>query len=279
VDLQQQIKSEQPSGPSYTRQDEELLLQELKNVSNLQLRVVAELERLCQVEEQKQREDETKYWQDFNMFSKQIQTIRYDEYAWKSNLEGLVSELDRLRCNTNLNSITNKVYSDAFQISVVQGIGAINNLRLGKLPYVLVEWDEINAAWGQATSLLHTIVKRINFKFSSWKLVPMGSFSRMQRLQDQSQYELYGSSDISLGRLFWYRRFDTAMVGFLFCVKELADACEQKNKAFRLPYRIDKDKIGDMSIKIQFNNEETWTKSLKYLLTNLKCLLYETLVM
>lgn len=37
--------------------------------------------------------------------------------------------------------------------------------------------------------------------------------------------------------------------------------------------RIDKDKICDMSIKIQFNNEETWTKSLKYLLTNLKWLL------
>lgn len=28
-----------------------------------------------------------------------------------------------------------------------------------------------------------------------------------------------------------------------------------------------------MSIKIQFNNEETWTKSLKYMLTNLKWLL------
>ncbi len=38
-------------------------------------------------------------------------------------------------------------------------------------------------------------------------------------------------------------------------------------------YRIDKDKIGEMSIKIQFNNEETWTKSLKYMLTNLKFLL------
>lgn len=31
--------------------------------------------------------------------------------------------------------------------------------------------------------------------------------------------------------------------------------------------------IGDVSIKLQFNNDEKWTKSLKYLLTNLKFLL------
>ena len=42
--------------------------------------------------------------------------------------------------------------------------------------------------------------------------------------------------------------------------------------AFNL-FRIDKDKIGEMSVKIQFNNEETWTKALKYMLTNLKFLL------
>jgi len=95
----------------------------------------------------------------------------------------------------------------------------------------------------------------------------------MERVNDKSTYELYGSSDISLGRLFWYRRFDYGMVAFLGCLKEIADHAESQDKKFKLPYKIEKDKISEMSIRIQFNNEETWTKALKYMLTNLKFLL------
>lgn len=95
----------------------------------------------------------------------------------------------------------------------------------------------------------------------------------MLELDNSNTYELFGSSDISLGRLFWYRRFDNGMVAFLNCLKEMGDYAEMKDKSFKLPHRMEKDKVGDMSIKIQFNNEETWTKSLKYTLTNLKWLL------
>jgi len=63
------------------------------------------------------------------------------------------------------------------------------------------------------------------------------------------------------------------MVAFLLCLKEMGDFAESKDKSFHLPHKMEKDKVGDMSIKIQFNNEETWTKSLKYTLTNLKWLL------
>ena len=42
---------------------------------------------------------------------------------------------------------------------------------------------------------------------------------RIVRLEDESKYELYGSSDISLGRLLRDRRFDTAMIAFLKCLK------------------------------------------------------------
>ena len=37
--------------------------------------------------------------------------------------------------------------------------------------------------------------------------------------------------------------------------------------------RINKDRIGDASIRIQFNQDENWTKALKYVLINLKWLL------
>jgi beclin 1 len=49
------------------------------------------------------------------------------------------------------------------------------------------------------------------------KLIPQGSFSRVE--WDGTQYELYGSNDLSIGRILRDRRFDTAMVGFLRCLK------------------------------------------------------------
>lgn len=37
--------------------------------------------------------------------------------------------------------------------------------------------------------------------------------------------------------------------------------------------RIVKDKIGDVSIKLQFNQEESWTRALRHVLFALKLLL------
>ena len=41
--------------------------------------------------------------------------------------------------------------------------------------------------------------------------------------------------------------------------------------------RISKDKIGDVSVKLQFNQEEAWTRSLRHVLLALKiCLKWAT---
>eukprot|EP00967_Tisochrysis_lutea_P042920 scaffold51711_cov22-Tisochrysis_lutea.AAC.1 len=37
--------------------------------------------------------------------------------------------------------------------------GTISGFRLGRTPEAPVEWDEINAAWGQAVLLLHTMAQ------------------------------------------------------------------------------------------------------------------------
>lgn len=37
--------------------------------------------------------------------------------------------------------------------------GTISGFRLGRTPDVAVEWDEINAAWGQAVLLLHAMAQ------------------------------------------------------------------------------------------------------------------------
>mmetsp|Transcript_7424 Transcript_7424/g.10285 ORF Transcript_7424/g.10285 Transcript_7424/m.10285 type:complete len:464 (+) Transcript_7424:24-1415(+) len=208
---------------------------------------------------------EQQYWENYTEFQHELEEFQNEHETIHTKLQNTKETLDKLK-------VTN-VYNDTFYIWHDGHFGTINNFRLGRLPSQPVDWNEINAAWGQATLLLHTIAKKLNFKFSTYRLLPMGSNSKMEKLSDKSSYELFGSSDISLGRLFWYRRFDTGMVAFLQCLSELGDYAESQDRTFKLPYKIDKDKIGDMSIKIQFNNEETWTKALKYMLTNLKYLL------
>lgn len=43
--------------------------------------------------------------------------------------------------------------------------GTINNFRLGRLPSVPVEWNEINAAWGQTVLLLHALANKMGLNF------------------------------------------------------------------------------------------------------------------
>lgn len=43
--------------------------------------------------------------------------------------------------------------------------GTINNFRLGRLPSVPVEWNEINAAWGQTVLLLHALANKMGLTF------------------------------------------------------------------------------------------------------------------
>lgn len=43
--------------------------------------------------------------------------------------------------------------------------GTINNFRLGRLPSVPVEWNEINAAWGQTVLLLHALANKMGLRF------------------------------------------------------------------------------------------------------------------
>ena len=85
----------------------------------------------------------------------------------------------------------------------------------------------------------------------------------------------FGSSDLSLGKLFWYRRYDHAMIAFLQCIKQIGDEAEALDRTFKLPYRIEKDLINNVSIKYQiYSTEETWTRALKFMLTNLKFLIF-----
>ena len=68
--------------------------------------------------------------------------------------------------------------------------GTINGLRLGRLPTFLVEWSEINAAWGQVVLLLHSLAKKINLVFKRYKLIPYGNHSFIQSLDQKKDLPL-----------------------------------------------------------------------------------------
>ncbi|KAF8348382.1 beclin 1 protein [Amanita rubescens] len=170
------------------------------------------------------------------------------------------------------------VYNDAFCIGHDGVFGTINGLRLGRVAGVQVEYAEINAAWGQMLLLLYTIARKLEFTFEQYRLIPMGSFSRIEKTTgDKATYELYGSGDLHLGRLFHNRRFDLAMVAFLDCLKQLMDYIKSQDSGVDFPHQISRDKIGDVSIKLQFNQEESWTRALRHVLLALKiCLKWAT---
>eukprot|EP00761_Pharyngomonas_kirbyi_P003007 gb/GECH01003011.1/.p1 GENE.gb/GECH01003011.1/~~gb/GECH01003011.1/.p1 ORF type:complete len:377 (+),score=122.20 gb/GECH01003011.1/:1-1131(+) len=214
-------------------------------------------------EKQKLDELEQRYWHEYNSFQVQLQTYKEDRDALSQRKSQVEEEL-KLLSSTN-------VYNDVFHIWYDGHFGTINKFRLGKVPAQQVEWSEINAAWGHAALLLATIARKKNFRFSTYQINPMGSFSTVEKLGTNQKHELYGGGANS--GFFWQSRFDKAMVGFLTCLKEIGEEAEKRDSSFKLPYSIEGEKIGGLSIKYNNSSEEKWTRSLKYMLTNLKWLL------
>ncbi|GAA5885594.1 hypothetical protein JCM3774_000106, partial [Rhodotorula dairenensis] len=86
-------------------------------------------------------------------------------------------------------------------------------------------------------------------------------------------YELYGSGDFAVTRLLQNRRFDMAMVAFLECLRQLVEFVTARDPKVRVPHAVVKDRIGDVSIKLQFGSDEAWTRALRHVLLDLKILL------
>ncbi|GJE97761.1 APG6-domain-containing protein [Phanerochaete sordida] len=259
-------KAEVDSKIEKLKDEERLAVEQLKAAEKERMQLEDEL-RVLELEEKALEEEEAEFWRVHNAHllksaeqAAQLASLRA-AYAADS------ATLDKLE-RTN-------VYNDAFCIGHDGVFGTINGLRLGRVPGVPVEWAEINAAWGQTLLLLYTIARKLDYTFEGYRLIPMGSFSRIERTAatDKATYELYGSGDLHLGRLLHNRRFDFAMVAFLDCLKQLIDYVKSQDPHVDFPHQIVKDKIGEASVKLQFSQEEAWTRALRHVLLALKILL------
>ena len=120
------------------------------------------------------REEEA-YWRSRNDLDLRLAKFRDTCDALTASYDHDARHLERLQ-RTN-------VYNDTFCISHDGHFGTINGLRLGRLaPPNNVEWAEINAAWGSTALLLVTVAERLGFSFRGYIIRPMGSTSRIDRI-------------------------------------------------------------------------------------------------
>ncbi|KAF1942581.1 APG6-domain-containing protein [Clathrospora elynae] len=247
-------------------------------------------------------QEESDFWKSRNAFNSTLTDFQNERDALTTRHAHDAQVLSQLQRRS--------VYNDTFNITHDNHFATINGLRLGRLPNPYVDWPEINAAWGQACLLLATLAERLGYKFQGYELLPMGSTSTITRLEIKSgssvtesrassttssptvsrhKLELYSSGDFPINFGFLHRKFDTAMVAFLDCLRQLGEFVENEGihgvaggslalggpggPGVKMPYEIRKDRIHDQSIKLALNKDEGWTKACKYTLTCCKYLL------
>ncbi len=161
------------------------------------------------------------------------------------------------------------VTNDCFYIWFSGPFATINSFRLGKLAPYTVDWLEINSALGEAALAVTTIQSRISLEFKRYGIVPLGSYSKIFRMDDKKTlYNLFIDGSFSL---FPKRNFNTAIGGFLCCVQDIGDHITRHDPTIQTPYEINGNdgKINGHSIYFG-NDDEQWTKACKYMLTNIK---------
>ncbi|CCK71565.1 beclin 1 KNAG_0H01510 [Huiozyma naganishii CBS 8797] len=166
--------------------------------------------------------------------------------SMQTQYELALDSLDTLR-KTN-------IYHETFKISHNGPFGTINGLRLGSVPETPVSWREINAALGQVVLLLSTISVGLNCKIKNYRLQPMGSFSKVLKLDDTTQewipFEAYHNEKFNITKIF--RRetnFDKAMVCLLEVVGQIFKCIESMSqKTDGTAHSMEIDEQGQQSV-------------------------------
>jgi hypothetical protein len=203
---------------------------------------------------------ESSLWSEGRELSRNLATGRERLYALRlrgARSREFLSKLRRL-----------SVHSDAFFVWHRGLFVTINGARLGRLPGIPVEWAEINAALGQMAFLLSTLASRLGFLFSRYRVIPMGSFSKLAPAGDErTTFELYYDNSF-----FATSRLNAALKALVACVAELGAHAEATDRSFRLPYAISSsgDKVADLPTAV--GKDVPWTRAVKLVATNLKWL-------
>eukprot|EP01119_Soliformovum_irregulare_P015229 TRINITY_DN425_c0_g1_i1.p1 TRINITY_DN425_c0_g1~~TRINITY_DN425_c0_g1_i1.p1 ORF type:complete len:451 (+),score=99.70 TRINITY_DN425_c0_g1_i1:93-1355(+) len=222
--------------------------------------------------------EEQRYWTKFSELQGKVSRHQNEISHMKGIQDYATEEIARLQ--------RKNVYQDTFYITTSTDIATINGLKFGRLPKEQVDWEEINAAWGEVALLLYIISKKLTpFEFKKYRLKPQGNRSTIEEHQPTGNvvvYDLFGSNDLGFRGWFQWgfsksnvnQKFDEGLIAFLFCVQQAcATIKERSGNTIEVPYEMVNDKIDGGSIQTHSGTEEQWTKALKCLLTNLNYLL------
>ena len=218
-------------------------------------------------------QEEGDFYKARNEFDLEVWTELHDE---KDRVESLdEKESNQLEKLQKVN-----VYNDVFCIGFDGYFVTINGLRLGRLKDIKVEWSEINAGLGAIFThyLPLALQNKIGFKIKGYRLRPLGSTSRIEKLElDErtgeyvkvASLELFSSGDYPLERILNHKRLDAAMLAFLAALKQICDHIESTDDSLHAPHVIADDKIGGISIKLSMStSNENWTTACKFALAS-----------
>lgn len=209
---------------------------------------------------------------EYSNLKRQLVKLEEKQESLDNQLRNTKFHFNRLRTVNVLNATFHIWHSGPF--------GTINYFRLGRLPGIPVEWEEINAGLGQANLLLYCLARKVKLEFKRFRLVPFGSFSYIEVIESSPNFKI--GDELNMYRLKgykyyfdWDKKFEKGMIAFLDCLKQFEEKIKSIDSQFSMPYRINGHKLEDknsssFSIKFQLNSFEEWTKALKYMLTNLK---------
>jgi beclin len=212
------------------------------------------------------KKDEHSYWVEANRTEMDLLLFEEDHSEITQRLK--VAE-DELKYLSNIN-----VLNELFYISTSNQFGTISGLRLGKLDSDQVSWDEINAGWGHCVLLLSTLFRIKGYASAQCYLYPLGNFSKIAQVHDpDKKFELFITEPTFSKAV---SKYNFAQELFLEVIYELSLLLEGEFPRLSLPVKIERNffTVNNVKIKLDASNKETWTRGLKYMLQDLKYLIY-----
>lgn len=164
--------------------------------------VIAQQEEAMNEEEKALIHEEAGLWDQFN-------GLQLQEAAFQEIRDAGTAQIDAMERKVASAKHLN-ILTDMFVIGYDGAFGTINQFRMGQSASFAVEWNEINAAFGECALLMQTLASMVGLEFSeyvtrlqadgqpkpscicanrlelclsyfSFKIVPLGSFSKMIR--------------------------------------------------------------------------------------------------
>ena len=163
------------------------------------------------------------------------------------------------------------VLNDVFKIEIEGEFGTICGFRLGTLGSRGndVDADEINAACGQCVHLLSTLALKAEFKFPTVDLKPMGSESKIIVFKENNRKSVHSFSFQNKNS------FNSAIQAFVEAINDLGEHYYKKYEHLKDKVKLQSYiKIKPEDYKFDSDRLGEWTNACKYLLQDLKWLIY-----